>query len=46
MFGLGGKEAELFRDQMWSLVPMTIQGRARTVDRAPFLGPAHRLPGL
>jgi len=25
MFGLGGKEAELFRDQMWSLVPMTTQ---------------------
>jgi acyl-CoA synthetase (NDP forming)/RimJ/RimL family protein N-acetyltransferase len=25
MFGLGGKEAELLRDQMWSLVPMTRQ---------------------
>ena len=25
MFGLGGKEAELFRDQIWSLVPMTAQ---------------------
>jgi acyl-CoA synthetase (NDP forming) len=24
-FGLGGKEAELFRDQMWSLVPMTTE---------------------
>ncbi len=23
MFGLGGKEAELFSDRMWSLVPMT-----------------------
>jgi acyl-CoA synthetase (NDP forming) len=23
MFGLGGKQAELFRDQIWSLVPMT-----------------------
>ncbi len=23
MFGLGGKEAELFRDEIWSLVPMT-----------------------
>ena len=23
MFGLGGKETELFRDQIWSLVPMT-----------------------
>jgi acyl-CoA synthetase (NDP forming) len=25
MFGLGGKEAELFRDQIWSLVPMTTE---------------------
>jgi acyl-CoA synthetase (NDP forming) len=25
VFGLGGKEAELFRDQIWSLVPMTTQ---------------------
>ena len=25
MFGLGGKEAELFRDEIWSLVPMTEQ---------------------
>jgi acyl-CoA synthetase (NDP forming)/GNAT superfamily N-acetyltransferase len=25
MFGLGGKEGELFRDEMWSLVPMTRQ---------------------
>jgi len=25
MFGLGGKEAELFGDRMWSLVPMTAE---------------------
>jgi acyl-CoA synthetase (NDP forming)/RimJ/RimL family protein N-acetyltransferase len=25
MFGLGGKEAELFADRIWSLVPMTIE---------------------
>jgi acyl-CoA synthetase (NDP forming)/GNAT superfamily N-acetyltransferase len=25
MFGFGGKQAELLRDQMWSLVPMTTQ---------------------
>jgi acyl-CoA synthetase (NDP forming) len=25
MFGLGGKEAELFGDRIWSLVPMTAQ---------------------
>jgi acyl-CoA synthetase (NDP forming) len=32
MFGLGGKEAELFRDQIWSLVPMTTQDAADLVS--------------
>ncbi|MGA2529266.1 MAG: bifunctional GNAT family N-acetyltransferase/acetate--CoA ligase family protein [Acidimicrobiales bacterium] len=31
MFGLGGKQAELLRDQMWSLVPMTTQDARQLV---------------
>lgn len=32
MFGMGGKEAELFRDQIWSLVPMTIEDVVECID--------------
>jgi len=32
MFGLGGKEAELFRDQIWSLVPMTTEDARELVS--------------
>jgi acyl-CoA synthetase (NDP forming)/GNAT superfamily N-acetyltransferase len=40
MFGLGGKEAELFRDQMWSLVPMTtedVRGLVSGLRSSPLL---------
>ncbi len=40
MFGLGGKEAELFGDQIWSLVPMTTHDTrdlVRGLRSAPLL---------